>query len=496
MRDMNECLASMNVGVPDDVRRLKEAGYYKQALARIDAYLAEDWCESANHPKGQPLAPQNPAPHGVDAMRDSLMLQREVIKRLQGEYCWSEEQALARVQSMVRDFTDEEFRLLDEAGDMDWRFVDGEKRYMKRFAETLLYTHADIAARSKSPVGADSSLRRHMLHEKMEHYGIDSADITLKTNVGMSDEAFEKALAAAKADGRNSVHVRAWLPLPVLCSAQSNITLDSFTEQPTHIAAETAPQRTAYWEADLTQNRLFGAQYSYRSVAYYTNTAAYIGEPEQPAFDTQEQLPHIAFTPYLRALVQQLTAGITDPMEKARRIYDFITLNIKYHFQPRYFVLDSIADYCVRNRRGDCGVMAATFVTMCRLAGIPAQWQSGLSVTPQGAGCHDWATFYVAPRGWMYADCSFGASAARAGDEVLRQHYFGSLDTDRMIANNAMCAPFDPPMRSFRADPTDNQTGEIEVDGVGLYGDDVVSTQTVVCFKEKSIKERTSNRQI
>ena len=33
------------------------------------------------------------------------------------------------------------------------------------------------------------------------------------------------------------------------------------------------------------------------------------------------------FTPYLRALAAQLTQGITDPVQKAKRIYDYVTLN-------------------------------------------------------------------------------------------------------------------------------------------------------------------------
>ncbi len=85
--------------------------------------------------------------------------------------------------------------------------------------------------------------------------------------------------------------------------------------------------------------------------------------------------------------------------------------------------------------------MALTFITLCRIAGIPARWESGFAVAPGDAGCHDWARFYVAPRGWMYADCSYGASMARRGDEVLRRHYFGSLDTGRMVANSALKRP-------------------------------------------------------
>ena len=48
----------------------------------------------------------------------------------------------------------------------------------------------------------------------------------------MTDETFARALAAAKAEGRDTVHVKVWLPLPAACPAQSNITLDSFTVQP------------------------------------------------------------------------------------------------------------------------------------------------------------------------------------------------------------------------------------------------------------------------
>ena len=79
---------------------------------------------------------------------------------------------------------------------------------------------------------------------------------------------------------------------------------------------------------------------------------------------------------------------------------------------------------------------------------------------------------------------SYGSSMARRGDEMLRRHYFGSLDTGRMVANSAFEAPFGPPMLGFRSDPYDNQSGEMEADGVGLYGDDTVTTKEVLKFEE------------
>ncbi len=152
------------------------------------------------------------------------------------------------------------------------------------------------------PVPERSWDRFEPQHDQMVRTGAVSADITLRTSIGMTDETFARALAAAKAEGRNTVHVKVWLPLPAACPAQSNITLDSFTAQPTYIAPETAPQRTAYWEADLAENCRFGAQYSYRSTAHYAAPLEMQADPVQPDFDTAEQLPHIAFTPYMKAL--------------------------------------------------------------------------------------------------------------------------------------------------------------------------------------------------
>ena len=35
MYDLNECIRSLNVGLPDDIARLKAAGYYKIGRAHV-----------------------------------------------------------------------------------------------------------------------------------------------------------------------------------------------------------------------------------------------------------------------------------------------------------------------------------------------------------------------------------------------------------------------------------------------------------------------------
>mgnify|MGYP001289170627 FL=1 len=240
MKDWNTCFAYLNMELPDDIRRLKEAGYYDAAIARIDACLAEDWTASQNqplHPQG--ALPVNPTPHGVDAWRQGLLAHREILRRLPQDYTLTAEQLLNQLQATLRDFTAEEFAALDAAGQMDWRFVEGQKRYIYRAAETLVATHPDLAARQLDPPVPERSWDRfEPQHDQMVRTGAVSADITLRTSIGMTDETFARALAAAKAEGRDTVHVKVWLPLPAACPAQSNITLDSFTVQPTYIAPD------------------------------------------------------------------------------------------------------------------------------------------------------------------------------------------------------------------------------------------------------------------
>ena len=384
MKDWNTCFAYLNMELPDDIRRLKEAGYYNAAIARIDAYLAEDWTKRQN----QPLAPAgalpvNPtSPHGVTPWRHGSLAQREILRRLPLDYTVP---GRAEAEPV--------------AGPLWWTYRRGVRGTGPRRSDGLALlwkaksgtstalpkrwwppTPSLQPVRSTSPVQQRSwgrlsrSITRDGAHRRSQcrhHAG--------NQHRHESDEAFACALCFKAAGGRDTAR-QGVAAAPAACPAQSNITLDSFTVQPTYIAPETAPQRTAYWEADLAENCRFGAQYSYRSTAHYAAPLELRADPVQPDFDTAEQLPHIAFTPYMKALAAQLTEGITDPVQKAKRIYDFVTLNVHYHFQPMYFVHENITDNCARSRRGDCGVMAATLyhpLPHCRHPGQVAERHGG-----------------------------------------------------------------------------------------------------------------------
>ena len=244
------------------------------------------------------------------------------------------------------------------------------------------------------------------------------------------------------------------------------------------ISASDAQARTAYWE--FTGPGARSITYRYRIDAPYVDlwstegikaaraacesgVAAPLPAPTED--DLAELPPHVRFSPIVDAVARHIRrhALSDDPLEVARAVYLWVTGNVDYRYQPAYLYLDGIVDYALSGLRGDCGVMALVFVTLCRRLGIPARWQSGLYSAPDDIGPHDWALFYTPSIGWAWADCSFGSSSRRMGDEERRRFFFGNLDPWRTVLCQRYQAAFDPVGPGVRIDPYDNQVGEATV---------------------------------
>ena len=451
--NINETLRYLNVGLPQGILQHKAHGNFAEAIRLIDLRL-----QNERLPK---------------ALRCCLIAQREIMLRLPGEYPLTRANALAMIRADIPDFTEEEFDTLVDNGRIYWIYINGEVHYFHRFYETLLKTEQEIAIRAgkaKREKATGKGLISEAIHT-MKEQGSLTKRIRIRQTIRLRDEHFTPGM-----------FLRVHLPVAADCEQQSDIRVEKLWPENGVVAPSDALQRTVCWEGPVTENQTFEVVYSYTHKAVYRDLSVMTGQGGQPTFCTEEQAPHITFTPYIRELVETLTEGVNDPMEKARRFYDFITLNTKYSFQPEYFVLENISEGCARNFTGDCGVLALLFITLCRCAGIPAQWQSGLCAEPNSCGSHDWARFYVAPHGWLYADPSFGGSAVRRNAEDERLFYFGNLDPYRMVANRAFQAPFTIDKQQWRADPYDNQSGEMESADRGFSYDDFDFTkETLSC---------------
>ncbi|HEY4805667.1 MAG TPA: DUF3857 and transglutaminase domain-containing protein [Paraburkholderia sp.] len=79
--------------------------------------------------------------------------------------------------------------------------------------------------------------------------------------------------------------------------------------------------------------------------------------------------------PAVAALAQALTAGVSDPYEKARRIYDWVRFNIRYValFLGETAAVPHRVTDILRNRYGDCKDHVALFSALLAAAGIRAE---------------------------------------------------------------------------------------------------------------------------
>jgi transglutaminase-like putative cysteine protease len=280
------------------------------------------------------------------------------------------------------------------------------------------------------------------------------------------------------------------IPIPAACAQQREDEITVEADQDALISKPDALLRTVCFKRRLTENRPFEVRFGYTSRLQYVDPfrdAPRVVYPDALpvcADDLSEQYPHIVFTPYLRQLAKWIAGDEKRPLYIAKKIYDYITLNVRYSFMRPYILIDRQAEYCALNLKGDCGIQAILFITLCRIMGIPARWQSGLTVDRFSTGDHDWAQFYTDEFGWLFADLSYGGGGTRTDDEEKREYYFGNLDPFRMIANRRYSSEYEVPKKFIRMDPCDSQDGEVESEEMGFDGEMFDKTNTTEVFEE------------
>ena len=447
-------LEALAIALPDMVDFYRRSGDFDGELACIDRLLASDRLSRS--------------------MRTRLELERVIAGGMREDYQMDRAAFLARIRRKYPLCDDTTVDLLLASGHIDTILRGGELRFQnaavsnalnccKKLLEDQAHPETPFVYEEDSLLRANARLMRERGWRAFRY------------RVRMSLTVDEEAQRAGK-------RIRVWLPMPAKCAEQTDIVLHSASE---NVSLSGGKQPTAFFEEIYTPGKEFFVEFSYthRVPWFDLNTADVCGE--QPRFYVDEMLPHINFTPTLRALAEEIRGDERNPLLIARRVYDYITSNVKYSYMREYLLMENISEFCAVNLRGDCGVQALLFITLCRILGIPARWQSGNAVKPEGSvGSHDWAMFYVAPWGWMYADPSYGGGAFRRGDEILRAHYFGNLDPFRMVCATEVQQPFSPQKTFLRDDPYDNQSGEAEWEDLPLHTRDLTRRKVLVSAAE------------
>lgn len=440
----------LNTKLPEDILKLEAFGDFRGALRVIDMRL------EGNIP-------------GI--LKERLEFEKVRIERLKGEYIYTIEEAVSLACGKIKDFSRDKLLRMKDEGYADWAYVDGVCKFHHRFLDNIIKTYPDVKG---SLIGDEDS------GEKQNRLLDDTIGEIIKDG---SKRYYIRIKAGVKLNKEASFigdTVRVYVPIPASCAQIRNIRILGCSPEASFISPEDYPQRTVYFEKKATGEDEFTVEYSYENYVEYKKLDISKVSKSQPSFDTEEIPPHIMFTPYLKGLAGEIAGEEKNKLCIARKFYDFITTRVKYSFVREYCTIGNIPEYAALNLKGDCGVQALLFITLCRIAGIPARWQSGLYVNPYTIGCHDWAQFYIEPYGWLFADPSFGRSAYRNGNTKRWNYYFGSIDPFRMAANSKFQYCLLPEKKYLRADPYDNQRGEVEYNDRGIYFDGFESIMNVI----------------
>jgi transglutaminase-like putative cysteine protease len=405
---------------------------------------------------------------------------QELIDRLRQEYSLDESGLLAKLKKSIPDVTPADLTKWRETGELQYRMVDGQVMYFRRepsnlfrfCAEAKQRAHKDIAAADREP---DKGEAWHLVDHLAEVVRQGEASETPLVNPVRHRIQYTLTIPANTSGIKSGSLVRVWLPFPQEYRQQQDVKLITTLPTDAKVAPNGTPQRTVYFEqrvADPSHPLTFSETLEFTSYAYYPKLDYARVQPLPPDWngaELSERPPHIGFTPEIRRQVAQIVGDETNPLAKVRKIYHWIDANIRYHAEEEYCVIPSFATACLSRRKGDCGIQSTLFITMCRVAGIPARWQSGWETKPAGWNMHDWTEVYIAPWGWLPCDPSYGVQ--KSDDPKVADFYIGHQDSYRMIVNLDYGRQLCPPKPSLRSEPADFQRGEVEVDGRNLYFD-------------------------
>lgn len=451
---MNKDLQYLNTDLPEDIAKLKAVGEYDNAIRIINKRLEKDI----------------PYP-----LRKRLEQEKEILPVIADSYPHKYEDALALFTDNIADFKKEEFEALRDDDALDWVYLDGEIHFRTNILQNVIKTRPEYAERCTNPDLIDQ--RTNLLNETM-HRMKEKGELTYHIRL----RATLKVKPEAQKPGEK---IRVHLPLPIEYAQVKNFRLIETSHEPTLVGDSDNPARTVYFEKEYEADEEFFVEYEFDNHMVYKNPKPEDVAASQPTFYTEEQFPHIQFTPYIKSVAKEIVGDETNPLIKARKIYDYITQNVMYSFVRPYYTITDIPTYALTGFKGDCGIQALTFIALCRAVGVPARWQAGLYTNPETVGNHDWAQFYIAPYGWLYADTSFGGGAYRTGEMERWDFYFANLEPFRMPAVSDFQHDFTPALEYSRNDPYDNQNGEAEYASGKLTYNDIETTEVAVEIYEK-----------
>ncbi|HEX2714062.1 MAG TPA: transglutaminase domain-containing protein [Candidatus Acidoferrales bacterium] len=130
-------------------------------------------------------------------------------------------------------------------------------------------------------------------------------------------------------------------------------------------------------------------------------------------------------------LAKEQTQGVTDPLQKAHKVYEYVIATMRYDKLGRGWGRGD-AIWACSSKYGNCTDFHSVFIGMMRASGVPARFEIGFPLPSDKTegdipGYHCWAEFYVNSFGWVPVDASEAWK-----NPAKREYFFGAHDTNRV----------------------------------------------------------------
>ncbi|MDF2986949.1 MAG: transglutaminase domain protein [Eubacterium sp.] len=122
-------------------------------------------------------------------------------------------------------------------------------------------------------------------------------------------------------------------------------------------------------------------------------------------------------SPEIDKLALELTKSVNNDYDKSKKIYNWITDNIKYDYEKAKIIARDTSGtqsgtvICYETRKGICFDYSSMFISMCMANKIKVRIVTGLGYSGLAWGDHAWNQFYDSQsKRWVNVDCTFGVS--------------------------------------------------------------------------------------
>lgn len=447
--------------IPAEIQRLINAGEFTAAQRLLRLEIASNLTLS-------------------DDRRLEMEFEIERLDRIKLDFTKSRDDIFPYIQQFIPEVSSNDLTQWELEKSLEVMTIEGEKKYFKYAANNLFRINKLAKARKMT---VEKLTKQQPLEQTGFTYEkhiagiLDDAKNSKKLYFQPKRFRITYSLTVKPDVVPNGRIIRCWLPFPrEVENLQTDIKIIS-TEPDFYLLADNQKylQRTIYFEKSASE----GLPTQFQIIFEVTRQARYeVIDPRKiEAFQNSEKLapflaerpPHIVFSDNLKKLADSIVGPEKNPYLKAQKIFKWIDENIPWASAREYSTIENLSYYAFENKHGDCGIQTMLFITLCRIAGIPAKWQSGFTIQPDGENMHDWAEMYFEPYGWLPVDASYGIRNSKI--EAIQWFYFGNTDVYRWVVNDDFSQPLFPAKIFPRSETIDFQRGEVEWEGGNLYFD-------------------------